>query len=100
MILAEKSHHHDLLRIRLPDTEDLKFCAWQHFIFQRALLDAKVKLGMESGLAAPLAFGPGEEWRVTTEQVPKGWKVDHIVLIVIFTCSNYHHFQYHSKWKM
>jgi len=29
---------------------------------------------MERGLAAPVAFGPGEEWRVTTEEVPKGWK--------------------------
>merc|ERR1719243_39974 len=81
-------------RIRLPESDDPKFCAWQHFIFQRALLDAKVKLSIESGLAAPVAFGPGEEWRVTTEQVPKGWKVDHIVLIV---GSNHHHFQHHSK---
>jgi len=29
---------------------------------------------MERGLAAPVAFGPGEEWRVTSGEVPKSWK--------------------------
>ena len=37
---------------------------------------------------------------MTTEQVPKGWKVDHIVLIVVPTCSNHHHVQHHCKWRI